>query len=88
MRAAARGLPITKLPLYDPPFQIHGTSPDYWTDLARQIDDLVSTGTAATPSRSSKRKQSAYRPRSSPNYGKPRSGRRSKRSPTPSPTNR
>lgn len=44
MRAAARGLPITKLALYDPPFQIQGTSPDYWTELARQIDDLVSAG--------------------------------------------
>jgi len=44
MRAAARGLPIIKLALYDPPFQIQGTSPDYWTDLARQLDDLVSAG--------------------------------------------
>jgi len=44
MRAAARGLPITKLALYDPPFQIRGTSPDYWRDLARQIDDLISAG--------------------------------------------
>ncbi|MGI8576423.1 MAG: alpha/beta fold hydrolase [Nocardioidaceae bacterium] len=42
MRAAARGLPFTKLALYDPPFQIQGTSPDYWTEMARQIDDLVS----------------------------------------------
>jgi hypothetical protein len=38
------GLPITKLALYDPPFQIRGTSPDYWRDLARQIDDLISAG--------------------------------------------
>jgi hypothetical protein len=44
MRAAARGLPITKLALYDPPFQIRGTSPHYWRDLARQIDDLISAG--------------------------------------------
>jgi pimeloyl-ACP methyl ester carboxylesterase len=44
MRAAARGLPITKLALYDPPFQIKGTSPDYWTQMARQIVDLVSSG--------------------------------------------
>jgi hypothetical protein len=44
LRAAARGLPITKLALYDPPFQITGTSPDYWTDMAGQIVDLVSAG--------------------------------------------
>ena len=44
MRAAAFGLPITKLALYDPTFQIPGTSPESWTDLARQIDDLVSAG--------------------------------------------
>jgi len=44
LRAAARGLPITKLALYDPPFQIRGASPDQWTDLARQIEDLVSVG--------------------------------------------
>jgi hypothetical protein len=44
LRAAARGLPIARLALYDPPFQIQGTSPDYWTDLARQIDDLVAAG--------------------------------------------
>lgn len=44
MRAGARGLPITKLALYDPPFQVQGTSPDYWTEMARQIDDLVSAG--------------------------------------------
>lgn len=44
MRAAARGLPITRLALYDPPFQIQGTSPDFWTEMARQIDDLVSSG--------------------------------------------
>jgi pimeloyl-ACP methyl ester carboxylesterase len=44
LRAAARGLPITRLALYDPPFQIKGTSPDYWMDMARQIDELVSAG--------------------------------------------
>jgi pimeloyl-ACP methyl ester carboxylesterase len=44
LRAAARGLPITKLALYDPPFQIQGTSPDYWTEMARQIDALVIDG--------------------------------------------
>jgi hypothetical protein len=44
LRAAARGLPITRLALYDRPFQIHGTSPDYWSDMARQIDELVSAG--------------------------------------------
>jgi pimeloyl-ACP methyl ester carboxylesterase len=44
MCAVARGLPVTQLALYDPPFQIHGTSPDYWTDMASQIDDLVSAG--------------------------------------------
>jgi pimeloyl-ACP methyl ester carboxylesterase len=44
MRAAARGLPITKLALYDPPFQIQGRSQDFWTQLARQIDDHVDAG--------------------------------------------
>jgi pimeloyl-ACP methyl ester carboxylesterase len=44
LRAAARGVSITKLALYDPPFQIAGTNPHYWTDLARQIDELVSAG--------------------------------------------
>ncbi len=44
MWAAARGLPITRLALYDPPFQVRGTGPDYWTELARQIDGLVRAG--------------------------------------------
>lgn len=44
MRAAARGLPITKLVLYDPPFQVGGTGPDHWTDLAGQLNDLVRAG--------------------------------------------
>jgi pimeloyl-ACP methyl ester carboxylesterase len=44
MRAAARGLPIDKLALYDPPFQIEGKPEDYWAELARRIDDLVTTG--------------------------------------------
>ena len=44
VRAAARGLPITKLALYDPTVQIPGTGPDSWTELARQVDDLVSAG--------------------------------------------
>jgi pimeloyl-ACP methyl ester carboxylesterase len=44
MRAAARGLPITKLALYDPPFQIRGPSLDSWTEMARRIDDLVRAG--------------------------------------------
>jgi pimeloyl-ACP methyl ester carboxylesterase len=41
MRAAAHGLPVARLALYDPPFQTPGTSPAFWTDLARQLDDLV-----------------------------------------------
>ena len=43
---------------------------------------------AVTPSSSIKPRESAYRPRSSPNYGKPHSGPRSKRSPTVSLLNR
>jgi len=44
LRAAARGLPITKLALYDPPFEIPGTNPGYWAEMARQIDALVGAG--------------------------------------------
>ncbi len=44
LRAAARGLPIDKLALYDPPFQVEGKPEDYWAELAHRIDDLVTTG--------------------------------------------
>ena len=88
IRAAARGLPITKLALYDPTVQIPGTSPDSWTELARQVDDLVSAAAAATPLNSSRPRRSAYRPKSLPSYGRPPSGPVWRRSPTPLPTSR
>ncbi|MDX6246412.1 MAG: hypothetical protein QOE76_4135 [Frankiales bacterium] len=44
LRAAAHGLAITRLALYDAPFQPAGTTPESWTDLARRLDDLVSAG--------------------------------------------
>ena len=44
LQAAARGLPIDKLALYDPPFQLAGKPMDYWAELAARIDGLVITG--------------------------------------------
>jgi pimeloyl-ACP methyl ester carboxylesterase/uncharacterized protein YndB with AHSA1/START domain len=44
LRAAARGLSITKLALYDPPFLVRGTDPAYWSELAGKVTDLVSEG--------------------------------------------
>ena len=44
LRAAARGLPITELALYDPPFEMNGTGPDYWLTLADRLDGLVGAG--------------------------------------------
>ncbi|MEP7035557.1 MAG: alpha/beta hydrolase [Dermatophilaceae bacterium] len=44
MQAAERGLSISKLALYDPPFQVEGKGPEYWTGLAGRLDDLVRTG--------------------------------------------
>jgi alpha-beta hydrolase superfamily lysophospholipase len=41
MCAAADGLHISKLALYDAPFAIPGTDPDWWADLARRLDELV-----------------------------------------------
>jgi pimeloyl-ACP methyl ester carboxylesterase len=41
LRAAAQGLAITNLALYDAPFQTPGTSEESWTDLAQQLDVLV-----------------------------------------------
>ncbi|SDO71441.1 Lysophospholipase, alpha-beta hydrolase superfamily [Nakamurella panacisegetis] len=41
LRAAARGLPITRLAVYDPPFLVNGSTPAYWTALADRIDALV-----------------------------------------------
>ena len=42
LRAAAAGLPIDRLALYDPPFGIGG--PDHWSDLAHRIDGLIAAG--------------------------------------------
>lgn len=44
MRAAARGLPITRLALYDPPFEVASTTAEFWTRMARRLEDLVRAG--------------------------------------------
>ena len=44
LRAAAHGIPITQLALYDPPFLVNGTTPAYWSEMADQIEDLVGRG--------------------------------------------
>ena len=44
LRAAARGVPITRLALYDPPFLVNGTTPAYWADMAESLDTLVDAG--------------------------------------------
>jgi pimeloyl-ACP methyl ester carboxylesterase len=84
MRAAAQGLPISKPALYDPPFQIQGTSPAFWTDLARQIDGLVRAGRRGDAVEVYQTKAVGI----PPSCVRPRSGQRSKPSPTPWPTSR
>ena len=44
LRAAARGVSINRLALYDPPFLVNGTTPDYWSEMGRRIDTLVTEG--------------------------------------------
>ncbi|GGG68585.1 alpha/beta hydrolase [Kocuria dechangensis] len=44
MLAAAKGLPITKLALYDPPFPLAGRAPEYFDQLATDIRAALDQG--------------------------------------------
>jgi pimeloyl-ACP methyl ester carboxylesterase len=44
LEAAARGLPVTRLALWEPPFIIDGARPPVPADWGRRIDDLVGAG--------------------------------------------
>lgn len=44
MIASERGLPITKLALYEPPFALEGMDPAFFTELADRLRDEVAEG--------------------------------------------
>jgi pimeloyl-ACP methyl ester carboxylesterase len=44
LKAAAHGVQITKLALYEPPFLVDDSRPPLPADLAAQLDELVSSG--------------------------------------------
>jgi pimeloyl-ACP methyl ester carboxylesterase len=44
LEAAARGLPVTRLALWEPPYILEGTRPPVPTDWGRRIDELVAAG--------------------------------------------
>jgi pimeloyl-ACP methyl ester carboxylesterase len=44
LEAAARGLPVTRLALWEPPFILEGTRPPVPADWGRRIDELVDAG--------------------------------------------
>ncbi len=44
LRAAAQGLAITKLALYEPPFLVDGSRPPLAADLPQQLSELIAAG--------------------------------------------
>jgi pimeloyl-ACP methyl ester carboxylesterase len=44
LEAAARGLPVTKLALWEPPFIVDGSRPAVPRDWGQRVDELVSAG--------------------------------------------
>jgi pimeloyl-ACP methyl ester carboxylesterase len=44
LEAAARGLPVTRLALWEPPYILEGTRPPVPVDWGRRIDELVAAG--------------------------------------------
>jgi len=52
LEAAAQGLAITKLALYEPPFIVDGSRPPLPEDYVAQLNEMVASGRAATRSRS------------------------------------
>jgi pimeloyl-ACP methyl ester carboxylesterase len=44
LEAAARGLPVTRLALWEPPYILEGTRPPVPADWGRRIDELVAAG--------------------------------------------
>lgn len=84
LEAAARGLAVTRIAVWEPPYVIDGSRPPVPADYRRQLGDLLAAGRRGDMVELFLTQAAGSRPPSSPPSASRRSGRRRRRRRTPS----